>query len=694
MRKNRLINEKSAYLRQHSHNPVDWYPWGAEAFNLAKKMDKPIFLSIGYSTCHWCHVMERESFNDPEVASLLNDVFVCIKVDREERPDVDAFYMKVCQMMTGSGGWPLTIIMTPDGKPFFAGTYFPKESRYNRIGLLDLAKNVKNVWNKRRSDVESAAQNLIGFLKSQDSQHGIEDLDESYINDAYQSLKFAYDGIYGGFGSAPKFPTPQNILFLLDFFALNNEPTALEMVEKTLLNMRLGGIFDQIGFGFHRYSTDAKWLVPHFEKMLYDQAMLLLAYSRVYKLTQKDFYLNVANEMVEYVTRELLSNGEAFFSSEDADSEGVEGKFYLFEYKELENLLGTEFELFSKVFNIKPSGNFEDLFGENVKKNILHLSGPMEEIARELNIDISSLKNKIEYSRRIVFEYREKRVKPFKDRKIMTDWNGLMIAGLANYYSITQRKDVLDIINNYLEFFVKNIYMHDGSLAHLYYDGESKIDGFLDDYAFSAFGFLEAFENTFDHKFLSIVDSLLTKAIELFWDENEMAFYFTAKDKCETALNTIEFFDGAIPSGNSVMYYCLNRFHLITGNKLYFNIARKLEKTIAKHAKPNPLSHNFFNFALQKQFGHSLEVVIVYKDENDENFKKPREFLTRNYIPNSLIVFFNPLVDKLNNLVFWEKYKILEDKTTMYLCSNFTCSEPITNFDVFVNEIKRKLNGG
>ncbi|QLH54080.1 MAG: YyaL [Candidatus Kapaibacterium sp.] len=396
MNLNRLAKEKSPYLQQHAHNPVDWYPWCDEAFEIAKKLDKPIFLSIGYSTCHWCHVMERESFDDEEVAEVLNDVFVCIKVDREERPDIDAFYMKVCQMMTGSGGWPLTIIMTPDKKPFFAGTYFPKETRYNRIGIVDLALNVKNVWTNRRADVENSANSLIEYLKQKNDKSNIDYLSENYLEEAFQSLRFAFDKVYGGFGSAPKFPTPQNLLFLLDYFALKNEQTAMQMVEETLVKMRLGGIFDHIGFGFHRYSTDIKWLVPHFEKMLYDQAMLLYTYSKAYQITKNQFYLNVSNEIVEYVLRELLFENKAFYSSEDADSEGEEGKFYLFEYEELQKILGDEFELFSKVFNVQPSGNFEDFFGENVNKNILHLSKVIPELADELLISPKDLENKID----------------------------------------------------------------------------------------------------------------------------------------------------------------------------------------------------------------------------------------------------------------------------------------------------------
>ncbi|MEJ5286366.1 MAG: thioredoxin domain-containing protein [Bacteroidota bacterium] len=693
MNLNRLAKEKSPYLQQHAHNPVDWYPWCDEAFEIAKKLDKPIFLSIGYSTCHWCHVMERESFDDEEVAEVLNDVFVCIKVDREERPDIDAFYMKVCQMMTGSGGWPLTIIMTPDKKPFFAGTYFPKETRYNRIGIVDLALNVKNVWTNRRADVENSANSLIEYLKQKNDKSNIDYLSENYLEEAFQSLRFAFDKVYGGFGSAPKFPTPQNLLFLLDYFALKNEQTAMQMVEETLVKMRLGGIFDHIGFGFHRYSTDIKWLVPHFEKMLYDQAMLLYTYSKAYQITKNQFYLNVSNEIVEYVLRELLFENKAFYSSEDADSEGEEGKFYLFEYEELQKILGDEFELFSKVFNVQPSGNFEDFFGENVNKNILHLSKVIPELADELLISPKDLENKIDLWRKVIFDYREKREKPFKDKKIMTDWNGLMIAGLSAYYSVTKRRDILEILVNYLSFFKDHLLKGDGSIFHLYIDNQAKVDGFLDDYAFSIFGFIEVFESTMKSEFLEMAKSLLDVSIVKFWSDDENAFYFTSNDKCETAINTLEFFDGAVPSGNSVMFYVLNKFYLYSGITDYFEKAERLEKTFAKFADSNPSAYNFFNFGLQKKFSHNFEVVIVYPDENDDEFKKYKEFFEGKYFPNGTVIFFNPNYNnKLSNFLFWNDYKLVQDKATAYLCSNFSCSPPFTNFELFVKEFERKIN--
>jgi uncharacterized protein YyaL (SSP411 family) len=688
MKPNRLINEKSPYLLQHSHNPVNWYPWCDEAFEIAKQLDKPIFLSIGYSSCHWCHVMERESFRDPEVASILNDVFVCIKVDREERPDIDSFYMKICQAITGSGGWPLTIIMTPDKKPFFAGTYFPKESVVGRIGVIDLAKNVQNVWKTRRQDVENSANSLIEYIKTVEIAGNVTQLDKEYIDEAYRSLAFAYDKINGGFGSAPKFPTPQNILFLLDY-SLTAEPNAFEMASKTLSKMRLGGIFDHIGYGFHRYSTDARWILPHFEKMLYDQAMLLIAYSLAYRISSNKFFLQVADEIMEYVLREMQFDSKAFYTSEDADSEGEEGRFYLFTYDELKDVISDDFELFAKVFNIKPEGNFENPFKPEENSNILYLSQTIEELAQNFGVDKNLLQNKISNWRAILFEYRDKREKPFKDWKILVDWNGLMIAGLAQYFQITKSKLVESILNNYYDFFTSKILMPDGRIYHLYAENESKIDGFLDDYAFSIYGFYESFESTNNPKFLVLAYNLLLKALQLFWNSDENVFNFSSQEVKESFLNTKELYDGAMPSGNSVMYYLLHKFYIITSDENFKKYLDALEKTFSKLAKDNPLAYNFFNFALQKKLDHSFEVIIFYDDENNDDYIKLREYFSNRYFYNGLIVFAKKSTLSELPFPFWKDFELKNGKTTIYFCNNFVCNEPTTNFEFFIDNFEK-----
>ncbi|MBK5102026.1 MAG: thioredoxin domain-containing protein, partial [Desulfobacteraceae bacterium] len=385
-RPNRLIEEKSPYLLQHAHNPVDWYPWGDEAFKRAEEEDKPIFLSIGYSTCHWCHVMEKESFEDSEVAKLMNDTFISIKVDREERPDLDNFYMTVCQILTGSGGWPLNIVMTPDKKPFFAATYIPKESRFGRTGIMKLVPRIKEIWLGRRSEVLNSAAKIIEALKGMEKGSAGADIDSAVLKKAYQELVTRFDKEYGGFSDAPKFPTPHNFLFLLRYWRRFKDEVALEMVEKTLQAMRQGGIYDQVGYGFHRYSTDKEWLLPHFEKMLYDQALLAMAYLETFQATGNENYGSAAREIFAYVMRDMTSPEGGFYSAEDADSEGVEGKFYLWKEQEILQILEKkDADLIIRVFNVERMGNFkEETTGKKRGANILHLKKPLSQIASEL----------------------------------------------------------------------------------------------------------------------------------------------------------------------------------------------------------------------------------------------------------------------------------------------------------------------
>ncbi|MFZ2197512.1 MAG: thioredoxin domain-containing protein, partial [Thermodesulfovibrionales bacterium] len=432
-RPNRLISEKSPYLLQHAYNQVNWYPWGPEAFEAAQKENKPVFLSIGYSACHWCHVMEKESFEDDEVAGLLNEVFVPVKVDREERPDIDTVYMKVCQLMTGSGGWPLTIIMTPEKKPFFAGTYLPKESHSGRIGMVDLVPRIKKMWVSQSGDIIRLSDEITAALKQEEAGLPGSALDESVLQAAYEELCRRFDEQHGGFGTAPKFPTPHNLLFLLRYWKRKKDPKSLRMVEQTLQAMRQGGIYDHVGFGFHRYSTDAVWLVPHFEKMLYDQAMLALAYVDTYLATKKEEYRRTACEICDYVLRDMTDPGGGFYSAEDADSEGVEGKFYVWSYEEISNILDpSEAGLVIKVFNITKDGNFIDqTINERPGTNILYLDKSLEQSAAALNMSEQNLRDRLNTALKKLFSFREKLIHPSKDDKVLTDWNGLMIMALA-----------------------------------------------------------------------------------------------------------------------------------------------------------------------------------------------------------------------------------------------------------------------
>ena len=454
---NRLIHEKSPYLLQHAYNPVDWHAWNEEAFQKARAENKPIFLSVGYSTCHWCHVMEKESFEDSEVAALMNEAFVSIKVDREERPDIDHVYMTVCQMMTGSGGWPLTIVMTPYKKPFFAATYIPKASRFGRPGMMELIPRISEVWRNRNKEVLESAENMTTALQSMEKENPGDPLEAGVLDKAYQELAQRFDKTYGGFSGAPKFPTPHNFLFLLRYWMRSGRLNALNMVEKTLHEIRWGGIFDQIGFGFHRYSTDKEWLVPHFEKMLYDQAMLALAYLETYQATGNTLYADTAKEIFAYVLRDLRSPEGGFYSAEDADSEGVEGKFYVWTEQELRKILPPgDADLLVRVFHIQKEGNFrEEASGKSLGANIFYTGRSLEDMASELNVSAQDLKKRIECARSRLFEAREKRIHPHKDDKILTDWNGLMIAALARGTQVLGEKTYADAAGSAVEFILK-----------------------------------------------------------------------------------------------------------------------------------------------------------------------------------------------------------------------------------------------
>ncbi len=490
---NRLALEKSPYLLQHAYNPVDWYPWGSEAFEKAKREDKPIFLSSGYSTCHWCHVMEKESYEDEEVAKLMNDVFVSIKIDREERPDIDGIYMKVCQAMTGSGGWPLNIIMTHDKKPFFAATYLPKESKFGRQGMMEIIPQIRDIWKKNRGGAEALAAEVISFLK--DKQKAGEELKEDVLHVAYEQLLEAFDEQNGGFGSAPKFPTPHNLTFLLRYWKRTGDLMALRMVERTLSAISMGGIYDHVGFGFHRYSTDAGWLVPHFEKMLYDQALLAIAYTEAYQATGNVEFKRIASEVFTYVLRDMTSREGGFFSGEDADSEGVEGKFYVWTGIEMDSVLGEESELMKKVFSINKYGNLME--EENTGINILHQSKTLSELSVDLKLSVNELYRRTGNAKQKLFAAREKRVHPGKDDKILADWNGLMIAALAKGASAFDKPEYADAACRAADFILSRMRGQDGRLFHRYRDDEPAVMAFLDDHAFLTWGLIELYEATF-----------------------------------------------------------------------------------------------------------------------------------------------------------------------------------------------------
>ena len=567
---NKLKNSYSPYLLQHADNPVNWYPWCDEAFNKALEEDKPIFLSIGYATCHWCHVMEHESFEDQEVARLMNETFVSIKVDREERPDIDSIYMTVCQMITGSGGWPLTIIMAPDKKPFFAGTYFPKRSIYGRIGLVDLTLRVRELWENNRSELLQSAKGIAVHLHERPSVSGGEQPGVKMLDAAYTRLEALFDHKYAGFGNAPKFPTPHTLRFLLRYWKDTGTPSALQMVEQTLHNMRYGGIYDQIGFGFHRYSTDSEWRVPQFEKMLYDQALISMAYVEAYQATGDVFYRKVVGEIFTYVFNDMKSEDGAFYSAEDADSEGVEGKYYLFSKKEIEEILDADDALFSiEVFGITEDGNYlVEGTGSKNGFNILHLDESEDKLAQRLGLTQEQFEVNLEKVRTVLLEHRNQRIHPLRDDKILTDWNGLMIAAMAKAAKAFDEPLYAEAAQHCLSFVLENMRDNKGRLLHRYWNGHAGVNAYLDDYAFLIWGVFELYQYSFDPNLLNLMLDLQNDLIIRFWDGNNSGFFMTSNDAEELLARSKEIYDGAIPSGNSVAFQDLMRLSALTGDPI------------------------------------------------------------------------------------------------------------------------------
>ena len=683
MKHNRLIHEKSPYLLQHAENPVDWYAWEPEAFEKARKENKPIFLSIGYSTCHWCHVMAHESFEDPEVARLMNEVFICIKVDREERPDIDNIYMRACQKMTGSGGWPLTILMTPDKKPFFAGTYIPRESHHGRLGMLDLVPRIKEVWDTQHADILKFADQITASLNQLSQGSTGDELDKSTLKTAYEQLSSRFSEQYGGFGNAPKFPSPQNLLFLLRHWQSTNDEKALRMVVKTLQSMQEGGIYDHIGFGFHRYSTDSHWLVPHFEKMLYDQAMLAMAYIEAYQATGKKELRETAKKIFTYVLRDMTDSKGGFYSAEDADSEGVEGKFYVWTEDEIRKVLkGEEADLIINVYNIDKTGNFRDeASGKNTGANILHLEKTLTEVAFKNKTSVDELKERVEAARQKLFTARNKRIHPHKDDKILTDWNGLMIAALAKGAQVCNEPEYAVAAKRAADFILTDMRRPDGRILHRYRDGHAAILANVDDYAFLIWGLLELYETVFDVHYLQTALNLNSEMIRYFWDEQNGGFYFTADDAEELIVRQKDIYDGAIPSGNSVAVLNLFRLARITANSDLEDKANKIMLAFSKDVKSGPSGYTQMMVGLDFGIGPSYEIVIVGNPEAKDT-KEMLNSLRKHFIPNK-VVLLRPSDQEEPDIIrlakFTEYQSSFDGKATAYVCLDYACKMPTTD---------------
>ncbi|MBZ2175576.1 thioredoxin domain-containing protein [Schnuerera sp. xch1] len=583
---NELIYQKSPYLLQHAYNPVKWYPWGEEALDRAKKEDKPIFLSIGYSTCRWCHNMNRESFQDEEVAEILNSHFIPIKVDREERPDIDKVYITFSEAMTGSAGWPLNLLLTPEKEPFFAGTYFPKRSERGLTGLIDLLTKVKNLWQDKKQEIIKDSNQIVREVNSRYNILSEGNLDGDILKKTKDELESIFDENNGGFSRRPKFPLPQYVLFLLQYGQSVDDNKALYMAETTLKSMYKGGIFDHVGFGFYRYSVDEKWLVPHFEKMLYDNALLGIAYTKAYEITKKSLYRDVAEKIFKFVLKELTSDKGGFYSALDAESEGEEGKYYIFEYDEVISLLGEELgEFYCDNYDITDEGNFEG-------KNIPNL------IDKDLDSISEENKNRLDSLRDMLLTYREKRTKPHRDEKILTSWNGLMIAALAYGGKVMDNNIFTNKAKEAADFIIANSVDEDGHLLSTHIGGESYNYGFLEDYAFFTFGLLSLYDVTKDEAYFKIGKNLAYDMIELFLDEKDGGMFYYSDISEELILRPKDIYDGAIPSGNSFAILVLSKLYRITKDENIYEKYQNLIHSFGENINKRPSSYVYSILAL------------------------------------------------------------------------------------------------
>jgi len=686
---NRLVFEKSPYLLQHARNPVDWYPWGSEAFEKARKENKPVFLSIGYSTCHWCHVMEHESFEDEEVAALLNENFVPVKVDREERPDIDNVYMNVCRALTGRGGWPLTVVMTPDKTPFFAGTYFPKTSRFGREGMMDLVPRLREAWDENRDQLRQQGEQILSRLASRSKTRPGSELDESVLERGFQQLERSFDAEHGGFGNAPKFPTPHRLLFLLRYWHRTGNEQALTMVKDTLRSLRRGGVFDHVGFGFHRYSTDQRWLVPHFEKMLYDQALLLMAYVETSQATGDQYFADSAREIITYVLRDMTAPTGGFYSAEDADSEGVEGKFYLWTAGQIDKVLGDQASLYKAVYNIEAEGNFQNPHTPP-NTNIPHLTASWASLAQSHDLSVSQLRSQVESARKKLFAAREKRIHPYKDDKVLTDWNGLMIAALAKAARVLDEPRYAKAAQQAADFLWDNVRNEEGRLLKRFRDGEAALPAHLEDYAFMVWGVLDLYESNFEIRNLQRAVELNEQMLEHFWDEEGGGLYFTADDVQGLPVRSKEIYDGAIPSGNSAAILNLLRLARITGRVEWEEKASLIARAFSTRVQRGPSAHALLLCALDFGFGPSHEVVIA-GESGGADTSEMLDALRGIFAPNK-VVLFRPSGEgdaPITGIApFTEKQTVLGGKATAYVCQNHRCELPTNDPEKMLASLK------
>ena len=664
---NALVHETSPYLLQHAHNPVDWFPWSEEALSKAQQEDKPILLSIGYSACHWCHVMEHESFENEDTAAIMNQHFVSIKVDREERPDLDSIYMSAVQMMTGQGGWPMTVFLSPDRVPFYGGTYFPPEDRHGMPGFPRLLLGIAQTYKEKRDEISRNASKIVQELQKSNRFDSTDDDPSTQALDiAVQRLLSSYDSQHGGFGRAPKFPPSMALSFLLRSHHRTPRKEILEPVEQTLKQMACGGLYDQLGGGFHRYSVDAVWLVPHFEKMLYDNALLSRIYLDAFLVTGENFYRRVAEETLDYVVREMTSPEGGFYSAQDADSEGEEGKFFVWTPDQIGAVLGeTDSRLLCQYFDVTPEGNFEG-------KNILHVPRQADLVAKLNKMDEHSAVSVIERGKQLLFEAREARIKPARDEKVLTAWNGLMLRSFAEAANVLDRPDYRKVARDNAEFLLSKLRQKD-RLLRTYRDGEAKLSAYLEDHAFLMEALLSLYEATFESKWIDEAEELARTMVSKFRDEQNKGFYFTASDHEPLISRPKEFFDNAIPSGNSVACSAMLRLSRLTMNDRWRDYVRPVLQIMLAPMTEHPSAFSHLLCALDFYLAAPREIAVIGNPEDPRTRTMLREVQSR-YLPNTVIA-----CGIASSTALLKNREQVGEDPTVYLCENYTCKSPITD---------------
>jgi len=690
---NRLIGEISPYLLQHAYNPVEWYPWGDAAFQRAREQDRPVFLSIGYSTCHWCHVMARESFEDDVIAALLNRVFICIKVDREERPDIDAFYMSVAQVLTGTGGWPLTIIMTPEREPFFAATYIPKESRFGSEGLLDLVPAIETFWKSQR--IRDITKKITLALHGSQGTGAGSPATGRLLHAGYHDLELRFDAINGGFSGAPKFPAPHTISFLLRYWKRTGKKNALAMAEKTLQSMSQGGIYDHIGFGFHRYSTDSRWLVPHFEKMLYDQALLVTAFTEAYLATGNKSYRTTAEECLTYLIRDMRDPAGGFYSAEDADSEGIEGKFYLWKKDEIGQVLGDEAPFFTRVYQVKAEGNYiAQETGHRKGDNILLLAAPLSQLASIARLPEEEFVAGISRAKEHLFTTRKDRVPPLKDDKVLTDWNGLVISAFSYAACAFGDNRYLEAATGAADFILGTMKLGTGELFHRYREGTAGIRGVASDYTYLCAGLLDLYELTFIPRYLEAAIGIENYFTNHFFDPRDGGYFTSHEDEADIPVRQKEIYDGAVPSVNSVALKNLVRLGLMTTNPDYHARAWKLARCFSTLAEQSPSGYTGFLSALDFALGPAASVLIV-GDTGTPGMDAMKAVINSRFFP-SVVVLQRPVgngpfeIDRISG--FTADMDESGGKTTAYACKNHVCDVPTNDPGILAESLEKMSN--